>query len=288
MNSNNISPSLIKWTGSKRSQASSIAHFFPADAPNYFEPFLGGGSVLFYATQHFAHCFASDIYRPLIEIWDTVKMMPNAVVESYTDNWLRLQQDFPNFYYEVRDRFNLSKKGLDLLFLTRTCVNGIIRFNEEGQFNNSLHLSRRGMTPKRFASIVALWNDRLKTTSFSTADYSDILGKVSKGDFVYLDPPYANSHNRYIDDLNIDRLLIFLEQLNSKDVRWALSFDGTRGDNILTYEIPKSLYRFHTFLKSGYSSVSKVLNSTVEPVYESLYLNFEPQSHKITQLKFAL
>ena len=284
MNRSSFPPSLIKWTGSKRSQACSIARLFPKNARNYYEPFVGGGAVLYYATDHFQKTYASDLYGPLIEIWNEVKSHPQEVIDCYSENWTALQKDFPNYFYTVRDKFNAQKKGLDLLFLSRTCVNGIIRFNDKGDFNNSLHLSRRGMAPERFSQTVWNWHSRLSNTDFRTGDYASILDMVQKGDFVYLDPPYANSHNRYIDDLDLQRFIGFLHELNSRKVLWALSFDGTRGENDLTYSLPKTLYHYHVLLTSGNSAVKKVLSSSVEQVQESLYLNFVPEQTSASQL----
>ncbi len=270
-------PSLIKWTGSKRSQASAIAAFFPkSDKGNYFEPFLGGGAMLYHGAHHFKRAFASDIYAPLIDLWTSVKNDPSGVIENYTSEWNLLQADFPKHFFKVRARFNASPSGLDLLFLSRTCVNGIIRFNSKGQFNNSIHLSRRGMTPRLFEESIRRWEAAVSRTEFSVRDFATIADNVECGDFVYLDPPYANSHNRYAENLDLPKLLDFLDKLNRKNVLWALSFDGFRGDSDLTYELPKTLYRFHTTLPSGHSAVQKVLNKSLEGVEESLYLNYVP------------
>lgn len=270
-------PSLIKWTGSKRSQSEAIAAFFPANrSGRYFEPFLGGGAVLYHGARHFKSAVASDIYAPLINLWKSVKEYPDAVVEAYRNDWEKLQASFPGYFFKVRDRFNAEQNGQDLLFLSRTCVNGIIRFNRQGQFNNSIHLSRRGMKPHLFAAIVERWNATIQNTEFRVRDYSEVADEATHGDFVYLDPPYANSHNRYCEDLELGRFLDFLDALNRKGTSWALSFDGIRGDADLTYALPKELYRYHTTLPSGHSAVQKVLNRSLENVNESLYLNYLP------------
>lgn len=276
-------PSLIKWTGSKRSQAASIASLFPVSSEDstYFEPFLGSGAVLYYGIQYFQKAVASDIYAPLIDLWNNVKNNSSFVIQQYSKDWGLLQSSFPDYFYTVRDRFNAQANGIDLLFLSRTCVNGIIRFNADGNFNNSIHLSRRGMQPSRFSQIVLNWAQVIQKTNFKTCDYQDILKLVKEGDFVYLDPPYANSHNRYIKDLDIHQLIEFLGALNSRNVKWALSFDGTRGEKDMSYEIPKSLYVYKTLITSGNSAVQKVLNSSVEPVQESLYLNYDPPEYSV-------
>src|SRR5205823_7660961 len=95
-----------------------------------------------------------------------------------------------------------------------------------------------------------------------------------RGDFVYFDPPYAGNRQRYTADLDLDRFFNVLDQLTSRGVKWALSFDGSRGRTDLTYEVPAHLYRRHVKIESGSSAVGKVLNGAVQAVHESLYLNY--------------
>jgi DNA adenine methylase len=269
----NKPPSLIKWTGSKRSQSEDIVKLFPK-AKRYIEPFLGGGSILYHATKHYDKCIGNDIYEPLIGLWDLVKSDPYNVCDRYEREWNFLQESFPEHYYKVRSRFNAKKEASDLLFLSRTCTNGIIRFNKAGEFNNSLHLTRRGMQPKRFKAIVFAWFARLANTTFSCGDFEELKKTVTKDDFLYMDPPYLNSKNRYISNLEEQKLFGFLEFLNTTGAKWALSFDGTRGENDLRADIPKELYKTNKLLLSGNSAVRKVLSSTVEVVHESIYTNY--------------
>lgn len=264
-------PSLIKWTGSKRKQAASIQNFIP-EYNRYFEPFLGGGAMLYYNSEK--ESFANDIYTPLIQFWSLIKENPSLVIEDYSNDWIKLQENFPDHYYEVRDRFNISNKATDLAFLSRTCVNGIIRFNEKGEFNNSLHLSRRGMKPESFAKIVEKWHYKVQNTEFFNEDYSEFLEKAETGDFIYLDPPYAGSRNRYIQNLDIERLFIILNKLNKKGVNWALSFDGQRGDIDLKYPVPENLYLRSAVISNGNSTLNQVLNKKTDEVKEMLYMNY--------------
>lgn len=265
-------PSLIKWTGSKRLIASEIQKYIPVSYNRYLEPFLGSGSVLFNNSSKLS--LANDIYTPLIQIWNMVKSDPSKVVEHYKIDWENLQEDFPEHFYRIRDRFNQCPNGNDLLFLSRTAVNGIIRFNSRGEFNNSIHLSRRGMTPTTFSKIVNKWHGKLQNTTFYNMDYKKFLELAEKGDFVYLDPPYANSKNRYIQNIDVDELFEVLSDLNSKGVKWALSFDGTRGNLDFKYPVPSTLFRRVVLLSNGNSKVGQVLNSKSEIVHETLYLNY--------------
>lgn len=264
-------PPLIKWTGSKRSQALRISELVP-DHERYFEPFLGGGALLYLMGRQGA--VAGDIYEPLIRLWKTVQDNPRQVIEDYTQQWHALQSDLPAYFYTVRERFNQEPNPLDLNFLVRTCVNGIIRFNGSGEFNNSFHLSRKGMRPERFTKVVNAWHDSIRDVTFVCQDYEDTLSDVKEGDFVYLDPPYAGNNMRYTVDLDLPRFFEQLESLNVRKVRWALSFDGRRGDIDLSHPVPEQLYARRLLIPSGNSAVGKVLNGPVEPVQESLYLNF--------------
>lgn len=278
-------PSLIKWTGSKRSQVPAIVQLMPAYT-RYIEPFVGGGAMLYAAAV--PGSIASDIYRPLIELWQLIQRSPSLVVENYRAQWQAVNDELdgldmdklppnttlPAYFYQVRDRFNREQGPLDLNFIMRTCVNGIVRFNEKGAFNNSFHLSRRGMEPARFRKVVSAWQRATQGVEFICQDYAATLDRVVAGDFVYLDPPYAGNKQRYADDLDLDRFFADLDGLNRRGVKWALSFDGRRGGQSLIHDVPKSLYRRHTLLSSGASAVNKVLNGPVEAVEESLYLNY--------------
>lgn len=278
-------PSLIKWTGSKRSLAARINSFFPP-YKRYVEPFLGGGSLLYLSSV--PGSLASDVYGPLIGLWRLLRDSPALVIENYKHQWELLQRELdtlepsalpvgetlPRYYYEVRERFNKQFDPLDLNFILRTCVNGIVRFNDDGRFNNSFHLSRRGMTPSRFAHAVRAWSPALAGVELMCCDYAETLSQTREGDVVYLDPPYANSKNRYAEDLNLERLLTELERLNSRSVSWLLSFDGSRGDTNLLQEVPRELYQRHELLSGGLSAVKRVLSGPLEEVHESLYMNF--------------
>lgn len=266
-------PSLIKWTGSKRAQVRSIAAAIPSNIRTYFEPFLGSGSVLYHAAHPGA--VAGDVYEPLIGYWLLVRDRPDEVIRNYSEQWHNLQASLPDYFYVVRDRFNRERNPLDLAFLMRTCVNGIVRFNDDGLFNNSFHLSRRGMHPQRLRDNVIAWSRRIRGIEFFCLDYEETLQSAGAGDFVYLDPPYAGNKQRYIADLDQPRFFRVLEQLTGRGVRWAWSFDGSRGGTDLSAGVPNDLYRRRLLLKNGHSAIGRVLNGPLEDVVESLYLNYD-------------
>lgn len=284
-------PSLVKWSGSKRSQAHFLRDLLPQHN-RYFEPFLGGGALL-YLTEG-SPSFASDIYQPLVELWLLAKNNPNQLISDYSNRWNVLREELiflrseegrehlstnkgtvPDVYYKARDEFNNTHDPLALNFVLRTCVNGIVRFNSSGDFNNSFHLSRDGMAPGRFEDVVLKWHKRLKSVTIDCIDYRATLEMVKAGDFVYLDPPYLGCINRYCQPVIARDFFDYLEQLNRKDVLWISSFDGYSDDkDYKSNSFPEEVYESHLYVRNGRSFTSGVLNSKEGSVYESIYANF--------------
>lgn len=255
----------------------------------YFEPFLGGGSVLFLAKEKSEeNPIGSDIYSPLIELWLLIKNDPNLLIQTYAHQWNLLNHELddiyankvenlkslPKTFYDIRDNFNKNHNPLDLNFILRTCVNGIVRFNSVGDFNNSFHLTRRGMLPKTFEKNVMVWNKKIQNVDFLNQDYEETLNLVSKGDLVYFDPPYLHSKNRYIDNLDVERFFKNLEYLNQKGVLWVLSFDGSRDEVEYNHEIPTDLFKQRLSSNTGLSRVQNLLSNKKQVVLESIYKNF--------------
>jgi DNA adenine methylase len=266
---------VIKWSGSKRTQASRLVDLFP-DFDQYYEPFLGGGSVLraLIEKRKTKKAVCGDICGPLIDLWLLIQNNPDRLIKSYNRDWLRLKEEGYLVYYEIRDRFNREKSPEDLLFLSRTCVNGLIRFNKSGGFNNSLHHTRRGITPDKLKKIIHRWSAAIQGVVFLCGDYRLTTENASSNDIVYLDPPYFNTKGRYYGAIDYNDFISFLEELNSKNIRFVLSYDGMREETNYLTELPKHLFKRHLFFESGNSSFKKVMDKKPEIVTESVYLNF--------------
>ena len=262
----------IKWSGSKRSQADEIISYFPKKIGTYYEPFLGSGSVLGHLKPERAIC--SDINKPLIKLWRLIKSDPQTVKEDYRKKWNSLQNIGHTYFYKIRDNFNKTQSPLDFLFLTRTCVNGLIRYNKKGEFNNSLHHTRKGIHPDQLSKIIDQWSEIIKSHDFFDSSYEITTKSAKAGDLVYLDPPYFNTGTRYFGAIDFEKFLKYLEDLNERGVKYVLSYDGKRGDKSFVVELPKKLYKRHIMLHSGNSAFNKVQGGKVEKVYESLYLNY--------------
>ena len=261
----------IKWSGSKRSQVPTILKYVPSFR-RYYEPFLGGGSVAYAISPLDGIC--GDNYSPLIEFWRKVKTVPNELADSYMERWNQLQKEGYMTFYKIRDRFNTAPNAEDLLFLSRTCVNGLIRFNKSGEFNNALHHTRRGINPETLRSVLAEWSRRIQGITLVDTDYRLTTESVTKEDFVYLDPPYFNNRSRYFGTIDYNQFIDYLSWLNSIGVKYALSYDGSRGEKKYIVDLPKELYKQHLLIQSGNASFRKVMDGQNEMVTESLYLNY--------------
>lgn len=263
---------VIKWTGSKRQISYDIVRFFP-NFNCYYEPFLGGGSILYQANPDKAIC--GDICESLIGIWKIIRDNPKELLDYYRENWKRLQEEGHEVYYKIRDKFNRTKNPKHLFFLSRTCVNGLIRFNQDGEFNNSLHHTRPGIHPKRIAKIIKYWSKRISGIEFYADDYEETTTDATEEDFVYLDPPYFNVTSRYYGSIDRERFLDFLKYLNDRNIKYALSLDGKSGDTDYRVELPKWAYEESYILDSGKSSFKKVIDKEKSEVKEALYLNYD-------------
>lgn len=267
-------PAVIKWSGSKRPVAKQLAQYM-VRCETYYEPFVGGGAMMPYAQCQ--RGIASDIISELIDLWDKIKTNPKMVADEYEKRWNDLRASGPDVYYRIRDNFNSTRNCYDFLFLTRTCVNGLIRYNSNGDFNNSFHLSRPGIHPDRLRQILNQWSYCLQNFEFHNTDYRETLSTVKRNDFIFLDPPYGGTKDRYTrTPFDLVDFYTELDRLNSIGAKWMLTFDGSAGDREYCYAPPQEIFLRKFTIHTGNSAFTKVMNSQKDSIQESVYLNFEP------------
>ena len=266
---------VIKWTGSKRSQAEEIISHFPKQMDTYYEPFIGGGSILnrlLTSGRKIKRYVCSDINSDLINLWISIRDRPADVFRHYRDLWNELTSkesvtEKSEFYNMIRDRYNENHDPLDFMFIMRTCFNGMPRYNREGKFNNPYHLNRDGINPSRFRGIIDEWAYVIKNVDFICQSYDAIV--PGENDFVYMDPPYFNTKSMYFGGIDINDYFDFLSNLKCG---YAVSFDGKSGGIDRTFDFPEELYTEHFYVKNGVSSFRRINNQGAQMVYESLYV----------------
>lgn len=277
---------VIKWSGSKRSQCEDILEYFPQTINTYYEPFCGGCSMLMglMNSDIFVKRYVcSDINKDLIALWEKVKYSPDEIYESYVKLWEELNKDNDiyrkrKFFEEQRDIYNKTHDPLVFFFIMRTTTNGMPRYNQKGEFNNSFHVTRNGIKPELLKPILTEWSEKLRKNNveFVHRSYEEILGEVKEGDFIYMDPPYFNTKGMYFGGIDFESFFVFLENVSKMNVRFALSFDGKSGNVDNTYNIPNDCYKRHLYIKSGNSSFKRTIGKDKNAiVYESLYLNYD-------------
>lgn len=267
---------VIKWSGSKRSLSNDIIQYFPKEIDTYYEPFCGGCSVLYqliHSDIKVNRYVCSDINEDLILFFNCLKNDPYNIYEEYKKRWdnivcLNNIDDKKKYYNDVRDSYNNTKNIYDFIFLTRTSVNGLIRYNSKGFFNAPFHIARNGINPEKYKHILYDWSFKLneKNVSFVCENYLNIA--PDKKDYVFLDPPYANTKGMYYGTIDIDKFFSWLRDL---ECLYSFTFDGKRNKTDSTYNIPKDLYSVHFYLDGKISGFKK-LHSETDYVKESLYV----------------
>jgi DNA adenine methylase len=184
-------PTLVKWAGGKKQLLTQFAPFFPHTITRYFEPFVGGGAVAFHIakTRQPKEMYLFDVNESLIASYQVARDNVNdliALLGKYE------KQHSKEFYYRVRaqDSSKLSplERAARLIYLNKTCFNGLHRVNARGQFNVPMGSYKRPaiLQENDLREISQL----LRNATVERADFAKVIDHANRGDFVYFDPPY--------------------------------------------------------------------------------------------------
>ncbi len=175
----------IKWAGGKTQLLGELISRVPRSYNVYFEPFIGGGALYFAISPDEA--IIADINEDLINAYIIVRDSPDELIEA-----LSKYKNEKVYFYEIRSQLqeNLSpiERAARLIYLNRTCFNGLYRVNKSGQFNVPFAGYKNpniAQTDKILAGSEALQN-----TDIYHAGFDEVLKKATTNDFIYLDPPY--------------------------------------------------------------------------------------------------
>jgi DNA adenine methylase len=269
----------IPYQGSKRRVAEQLLRYIPTRTRTLFEPFCGSAALSLAAL----HCGVAervclnDSLVPLVGLWQAIASEPLAVADAYEELW-RASAAQPREHYDlVRAAFNESGSPVALLYLLTRCVKSAIRFNSQGQFNQSPDLRRRGATPEvmraRILGASALLRDRLH---LACGDFAEAVSAAGDGDVVYLDPPFQGTSRskdrRYHRGLERERLIAVVSGLRARGVPVIVSFDGTSGERTYGNELPAELGLVRVHLQAGRSTQGTLLGRNLATV-ESLYVD---------------
>ncbi|MCI6219891.1 MAG: DNA adenine methylase [Subdoligranulum sp.] len=238
MAKNKLVAPVVKWVGGKRQLLSEISPLLPKRITSYCEPFLGGGAVLFSIQP--SKAIVNDLNSDLITVYEVIR----DDVEELIDN-LKKHENSSEYFYTIRDMdrnketyaaMSKVERASRLIYLNKTCFNGLFRVNSSGEFNSPFgHYKNPNIVNEPVLRAVNKYFSSSNIT-FCNEDFAVTLGRISKGSFVYLDPPYdpvsdtANftGYNRGGFDRNEQiRLKQCCDELTQRGVKFMLSNSAT-------------------------------------------------------------
>ncbi|NCD06981.1 MAG: DNA adenine methylase [Spirochaetia bacterium] len=229
---------VVKWVGGKRQLLPIIMSYLPSDYTTYYEPFVGGGAVLFEVQPKKA--IINDVNEELINMYNVVK---DNVSELLID--LQKHKNSSSYFYEVRswdrdpvyyDKLSNIEKASRLIYLNKTCYNGLFRVNLMGQFNSPFGRYKNPAIIDESRLIAVSNYLRKSEIKFTNLDFELSLKGIRKDSFVYFDPPYdpiSNSSNFTgyskggFDKNEQIRLKKLCDKLNARSVKFLLSNSNT-------------------------------------------------------------
>lgn len=249
----NISP-FLKWAGGKRQLLPVINDNLPAELKSgqidtYIEPFVGGGAVLFDLLQNYQlqNIIINDLNVNLINLYQVIQNNISGLINklnTISNEYLNLDEEArKEYFYIIRDKYNNTPDGtLDksvyLMFLNKTCFNGLYRVNMKNQFNVP-HGKYKNPTILDREKLLNI-SKALSNVKIMHGDFTIIKAYADNKTFVYLDPPYrplsntssftSYSNNDFNDDEQI-RLANFFGSLDEKGARLMLSNSDPKNTN---------------------------------------------------------
>ena len=238
MKKNKLVAPVLKWVGGKRQLIETFLPLLPQRITSYCEPFVGGGALLFHLQPKMA--YINDINTDLICVYRVIRDSVSELIEE-----LKKYKNEADFFYSVRDwdrdmkkysSLSEVEKAARILYLNKTCYNGLYRVNNAGEFNSPFGNYRNPniVNEPVLRAVSSYFNSA--TVYFSSMDYAEVLAEIKKSTFVYLDPPYdpisetsnftGYSKGGFSKEDQI-RLRQSCDELNKRNIKFMLSNSAT-------------------------------------------------------------
>ena len=267
----------VRWAGGKRWFCSRIQKYLPPQFADYYEPFLGGGSVFFTLYDKNllnGECFLSDLNTQLVNAYKEVRDNPEGII-----NWFSKKEFSEDEYYSVRAHFNAypfsPTAPAEFLYLNKQGFNGIYRVNRRGEYNVP-YGNKRDITDAYY-ELIRDDSAALNGVSIQRASFKYLLEEeIRPRSLVFIDPPYTTSHNNngfiaYNKKLfNLEdqkTLLRVLKRINDFDSYFIMT-------NAHHEVIKKMFGEFH-FYEEIRPSLIGGKNATRQPVSEYIICNYD-------------
>ena len=193
MSNSSVAP-FVKWAGGKRQLIPQIRERMPEKYSDYYEPFVGGGAVIFDLLP--ADALINDINKALINTYRTICNEPDAFLREVNRLDNDMWEDGKKYYYSIREHYNdkLMRSEYDVelaalfVFINKHCFNGLYRVNGKGLFNVPYNNSRRVSVDE---DVIMATSEYLRRVTIIDGDFEQACKNAKKGDFVFIDSPYA-------------------------------------------------------------------------------------------------
>ena len=253
----------------------------------WIEPFMGSGVVGLNARPRRA--LFSDINPHIISFYRALKskeITPESARAFLEREGHILQETGEKHYYDIRERFNHKGNPLDFLFLSRSCFNGMIRFNKKGGFNvpfckkpqrfSGSYITKIVNQITRFAEILYFHD-----WTFENQDFEETIACATENDFIYCDPPYLGRHVDYFNSWQAEDEERLCRCLSATKARFILS--TWHSNKYRKNECLDSIWsNFHIITKEHFYHVgAKEANRSF--MLEALVMNFSPLCEKIIE-----
>lgn len=189
-----IARPFLKWAGGKSRLIPQYERFFPEEFKTYYEPFLGGGAIFFHLIQHRPpfEAVLTDVNPELINAYQCVKEKVEELIGLLEEHQLNHEQYQQKYYYKIRA--SSGKRDIEraarLIYLNKTCFNGLYRENSKGEFNVPMGRYKNPQICQ--ADLLRSVSAALQTAKIEVRPFERILDFAQNSqDFVYFDPPYV-------------------------------------------------------------------------------------------------
>jgi DNA adenine methylase len=273
---------VLKWAGGKQGIADHLVKFFPLAFDRYFEPFVGGGSVLF--TLQPRKAVISDANEWLIDTYEALRT-DHVQVVKILDGLVNTKEEYTRIRKVHPATLPFFQRAAHLIYLNKTCFRGLFRVNRWGRFNVPYgQYDRRYYDPGNLRAVA----DVLKSVEIRRGDFELCLYDVTPQDFVYIDPPYFklggySDFNRYTKDQFREndhfRLAACCREMDLRGVRWAVS-------NSATDFVRKIFDGYHFVTIDNRREIN--LNSQDRNITELLITNYIPPLRPVQRTLFNL
>src|SRR6266542_5757565 len=227
MGSDKAASAFLRWAGSKRQLLPTIKQHIPVDATRYIEPFAGSACLFFSLGPKRA--ILADINVELMATYRAVRRSPDEVA-AQLKGLRRSKREYLRMRSLRSSRLTSAERAARFIYLNRFCFNGLYRTNQKGEFNVPYGASGTGQLPD--AETLSVCSQALRRVTLLTGDFEAALQRAERGDFVYMDPPYAVSTRRVFNEYHrqsfssedVVRVRRGMERLARKGVSFVVSY----------------------------------------------------------------